>query len=65
MGLSLRYCGKERGYCLKVKEALQIFQKLEMEIREGRDTLAIFKWEGKIRLIYCRRCRKANRTSWT
>lgn len=48
MGLSLRYCGKERGYCLKVKEALQIFQKLEMEISEGRDTLAIFKWEGKI-----------------
>jgi hypothetical protein len=33
---------------LKVKDAIQIFEKLEMEIREGRDTLAFFKWEGKI-----------------
>lgn len=33
---------------MKVKEALQIFEKLEMEIREGRDTIALFKWEGKI-----------------
>lgn len=33
---------------MKAKEALQIFQKLEMEVREGRDTLAFLKWKGKI-----------------
>jgi len=33
---------------LKVKKALQIFEKLEMEIREGRDTLAFFRWKGNV-----------------
>jgi len=33
---------------LKVRDAAQIFEKLNMEIREGRDTLAFFKLEGKI-----------------
>jgi hypothetical protein len=32
---------------LKARDALRIFEKLEMEIREGRDTLAFFKWKGK------------------
>ncbi|MDI6791922.1 MAG: hypothetical protein QME81_03515 [bacterium] len=31
-----------------IKEILRIFEKLEMELREGRDTLAFFVWEGKI-----------------
>lgn len=33
---------------MKIKKILRIFEKLEMEIREGRDTLAFFVWEGKI-----------------
>jgi len=33
---------------LKVKKALQIFEKLEMEIREGRDTLVFFRWKGNV-----------------
>lgn len=33
---------------MKARDALRIFEKLEMEIREGRDTLAFFKWKGKI-----------------
>ncbi len=33
---------------MKVRETLQVFQKLEMEIREGRDTVAFLKWESKI-----------------
>lgn len=32
---------------MKTKDILRIFEKLEMEIREGRDTLAFFKWKGK------------------
>ena len=28
-------------------EILQIFDKLEMEIREGRDTLAFFRYKGQ------------------
>lgn len=33
---------------MKAKEAIQIFNKLDMEIREGRDTLAFFKWQNRI-----------------
>lgn len=33
---------------MKVKKALQIFEKLEMEIREGRDTLAFFRLKGNV-----------------
>ena len=33
---------------MKVREVLRVFDKLEMEIREGRDTLAFFRWKGKI-----------------
>jgi FtsZ-binding cell division protein ZapB len=32
---------------LKARDILRIFEKLEMEIREGRDTLAFLKMEGK------------------
>lgn len=32
---------------MKTRDILRIFEKLEMEIREGRDTLAFFRWEGK------------------
>ena len=31
---------------MRIKEVLQIFDKLEMEIREGRDTLAFFSVMG-------------------
>lgn len=33
---------------MKVREVLQLFEKLGMETREGRDTLAFFKYEGKV-----------------
>jgi hypothetical protein len=33
---------------MKVRQALQAFDKLGLEIREGRDTLAFFRWEGQI-----------------
>jgi hypothetical protein len=33
---------------VKVSEILRTFDKLEMEIREGRDTLAFFRHEGKV-----------------
>lgn len=33
---------------MKVRDAAQIFEKLNMEIREGRDTLAFLKVEDKI-----------------
>lgn len=33
---------------MKIKEVLRIFEKLGMEIREGRDTLAFFKLEGHV-----------------
>jgi hypothetical protein len=33
---------------MKVQEVLRAFQKLGMEIREGRDTLAFFRWEGQL-----------------
>lgn len=33
---------------MKVQEVLRAFNKLEMEIREGRDTLAFFRCEGQI-----------------
>jgi hypothetical protein len=32
---------------MTVGEVLRVFEKLEMEIREGRDTLAFFRWEGR------------------
>jgi len=32
---------------MRIREVLQIFDKLEMEIREGRDTLAFFRWKGQ------------------
>ena len=33
---------------MKVREVLKVFNKLDMEIREARDTLAFFKYNGKI-----------------
>jgi len=33
---------------MKVRQALQAFDKLGLEIREGRDTLAFFRWEGQV-----------------
>lgn len=33
---------------MKVKEVLRALDKLGMEIREGRDTIALFRWEGRI-----------------
>lgn len=33
---------------MKVRQALQAFDKLGMEIREGRDTLAFFRWGGQV-----------------
>ena len=32
---------------MRTREVLQIFDKLEMEIREGRDTLAFFRWKDQ------------------
>jgi len=31
---------------MRIRDVLRIFDKLEMEIREGRDTLAFFIYEG-------------------
>ena len=33
---------------MKVRDILRLFEKLEMEIREGRDTIAKFKYRGKV-----------------
>ncbi len=33
---------------MKVAEVVRAFEKLEMDIREGRDTLAFFRWEGQL-----------------
>ena len=33
---------------MKVRQALQAFDKLGLEIRKGRDTLAFFRWEGQV-----------------
>jgi hypothetical protein len=33
---------------MKVRQALRAFDKLGLEIREGRDTLAFFRWEGQV-----------------
>ena len=33
---------------MKVQEVLRAFKKLDMEVREGRDTLAFFRWEGQV-----------------
>ena len=32
---------------MKIRDILRIFDKLEMEVREGRDTLAFFRWQGR------------------
>jgi len=32
---------------MKIRDVLRIFDKLEMETREGEDTLAFFRWEGR------------------
>jgi hypothetical protein len=32
---------------MKIHDILRVFDKLEMEVREGRDTLAFFRWQGK------------------
>jgi hypothetical protein len=32
---------------MKTRDILRVFDKLEMEVREGRDTLAFFRWEGR------------------
>jgi hypothetical protein len=33
---------------VKVKEILKVFEKLQMEVREGRDTIAKFRHEGRV-----------------
>ncbi|MFQ6044064.1 MAG: hypothetical protein ACE5PV_24685 [Candidatus Poribacteria bacterium] len=33
---------------MRVREALRVFDKLDMEIREGRDTIAKFRYKGKV-----------------
>jgi hypothetical protein len=33
---------------VKVTEVLKVFSKLEMEIREGRDTIAKFRHQGRV-----------------
>ena len=33
---------------MKTRDILRTFDKLEMEVREGRDTLAFFRWQGRI-----------------
>lgn len=33
---------------MKIREILKLFAKLEMETREGRDTIAKFRYDGKV-----------------
>ncbi|MBU1486516.1 hypothetical protein KKH56_00470 [bacterium] len=33
---------------MKIKEILRVFEKLKTEVREGRDTIASFKYEGRV-----------------
>jgi hypothetical protein len=33
---------------MKVREVLKLFQKLEMEVKEGRDTIAKFRYDGEV-----------------
>lgn len=33
---------------MKVKEILRLFEKLKMDVREGRDTIASFRCEGRV-----------------
>ncbi|MFH0774078.1 MAG: hypothetical protein V2A53_01090 [bacterium] len=33
---------------MSVKEILKVFEKLEMEIREGRDTIAKFRYKDRV-----------------
>jgi hypothetical protein len=38
---------------MKVRQAPQAFDKLGLEMREGRDTPAFFRGEGQVPLAYC------------
>ncbi len=33
---------------MKIREILRLFEKLEMETREGRDTIAKFRYNGEV-----------------
>jgi hypothetical protein len=33
---------------MKVREVLNLFEKLNMEVREGRDTIAKFRYSGEV-----------------
>jgi hypothetical protein len=33
---------------MKVQEVLKLFEKLGMEVREGRDTIAAFRYQGRV-----------------
>ena len=33
---------------MRIREAIRVFEKLDMEIREGRDTIAKFRYKGKV-----------------
>lgn len=33
---------------MKVKEVLKVFEKLQMEIKEGKDTIGKFRYKGKV-----------------
>jgi len=33
---------------MKIREINNLFQKLEMEVREGRDTIAKFRYNGEV-----------------
>jgi len=33
---------------MRIREILNLFEKLEMEVREGRDTIAKFRYDGKV-----------------
>ncbi|MBC8233837.1 hypothetical protein H8E77_30175 [bacterium] len=33
---------------MRIREAIRVFEKLDMEIREGRDTIAKFRYRGKV-----------------
>jgi len=33
---------------MKIKEVLRLFEKLKMDVREGRDTIAMFRYKGRV-----------------
>ena len=33
---------------MRIREVIRVFEKLDMEIREGRDTIAKFRYKGKV-----------------